>query len=206
MTFMKTALRSVAAAAMLAGMSVAAHAQEVTLKLHQFLPAQANVPKLVLDVWADKVEADWVLDARQQRAEELADEIAQKVRDGAALPYLAASRQVDLANTPAVTRAGDALPEGYPRSLASALFEIEDIGGVTVVSGPDAVYVAQLSEIETPDGEGGDAIREQITAELERSQRADVIELLLADLEERHEVETDRESVVSVFAISDQQQ
>lgn len=33
-------------------------AQEVTLKLHQFLPAQANVPKLVLDVWADKVEAD----------------------------------------------------------------------------------------------------------------------------------------------------
>lgn len=37
--------------------SSAAHAQEATLKLHQFLPAQANVPKLVLDVWADKVEA-----------------------------------------------------------------------------------------------------------------------------------------------------
>jgi len=33
-------------------------AQEVTLKLHQFLPAQANVPKLILDVWADNVEAD----------------------------------------------------------------------------------------------------------------------------------------------------
>lgn len=31
--------------------------QEVTLKLHQFLPAQANVPKLILDVWADRVEA-----------------------------------------------------------------------------------------------------------------------------------------------------
>lgn len=58
MTFMKTALRTVATAAILAGMSAAAHAQEVTLKLHQFLPAQANVPKLILDVWADKVEAD----------------------------------------------------------------------------------------------------------------------------------------------------
>ncbi|SDY47210.1 TRAP-type C4-dicarboxylate transport system, substrate-binding protein [Jannaschia faecimaris] len=34
-----------------------AGAQEVTLKLHQFLPAQANVPKLILDVWADNVEA-----------------------------------------------------------------------------------------------------------------------------------------------------
>ena len=33
-------------------------AQEVTLRLHQFLPAQANVPKLVLDPWADKIEAD----------------------------------------------------------------------------------------------------------------------------------------------------
>ena len=31
-------------------------AQEVTLKLHQFLPPQANVPKLILDLWADKVE------------------------------------------------------------------------------------------------------------------------------------------------------
>ena len=45
-----------------AGLLVAAPtksmAQEVTLKLHHFLPAQANVPKLVLDVWADKVEKD----------------------------------------------------------------------------------------------------------------------------------------------------
>lgn len=36
--------------------SVGAMAQEVTLKMHQFLPQQANVPKLILDVWADKVE------------------------------------------------------------------------------------------------------------------------------------------------------
>lgn len=36
----------------------AASAQEVTLTLHQFLPPQATVPKLVLDVWADKVEEE----------------------------------------------------------------------------------------------------------------------------------------------------
>jgi TRAP-type C4-dicarboxylate transport system substrate-binding protein len=58
MNLMKTALRTVAATAILAGMSASAFAQEVTLKMHQFLPAQANVPKLVLDVWADKIEAD----------------------------------------------------------------------------------------------------------------------------------------------------
>ena len=37
------------------GVSAAA---DVTLRLHQFLPAQANVPKNILHVWADKVEAD----------------------------------------------------------------------------------------------------------------------------------------------------
>ncbi|MCA2011630.1 TRAP transporter substrate-binding protein [Cereibacter sphaeroides] len=35
-----------------------ASAQEVTLRLHQFLPPQANVPHLVLDVWADQIEAE----------------------------------------------------------------------------------------------------------------------------------------------------
>ncbi len=38
--------------------ATSALAQEVTLKLHHFLPPQANVPKLVLDVWADAVEKD----------------------------------------------------------------------------------------------------------------------------------------------------
>lgn len=49
----------VAMAALGAGFTATtAAAQEVTLKLHQFLPAQANVPKLILDVWAANVERD----------------------------------------------------------------------------------------------------------------------------------------------------
>jgi TRAP-type C4-dicarboxylate transport system substrate-binding protein len=62
MTFRRTILGLVGSAALAAlatGFTAgAALAQEVTLKLHQFLPAQANVPKLVLDVWADNVEKD----------------------------------------------------------------------------------------------------------------------------------------------------
>ena len=52
--FIKGLLSCVAGVAIMAS---GAMAQEVTLKLHQFLPAQANVPKLILDVWADKIEA-----------------------------------------------------------------------------------------------------------------------------------------------------
>ncbi|PVE48254.1 C4-dicarboxylate ABC transporter [Pararhodobacter aggregans] len=44
-----------AAVALTAG---TASAQEFTLRMHQFLPAQANVPRDVLDVWADNVERD----------------------------------------------------------------------------------------------------------------------------------------------------
>jgi TRAP-type C4-dicarboxylate transport system substrate-binding protein len=58
MKLLTTALRSAAAAAILAGSAATAFAQDVTLKMHQFLPAQANVPRLILDVWADKVEAE----------------------------------------------------------------------------------------------------------------------------------------------------
>ena len=58
MTTTKSITRLLGGAAAAAMLSTGAYAQEVTLKLHQFLPAQANVPKLILDVWADKVEAD----------------------------------------------------------------------------------------------------------------------------------------------------
>jgi TRAP-type C4-dicarboxylate transport system substrate-binding protein len=59
MTFIRVSVtRAVAAVAAFAfGVGVAS-AAEVTLRMHQFLPAQANVPKNILHVWADKVEAD----------------------------------------------------------------------------------------------------------------------------------------------------
>ncbi len=46
---------AVAATAMLT--TASAGFAEVTLRLHQFLPSQANVPKLVIDEWIKKVEA-----------------------------------------------------------------------------------------------------------------------------------------------------
>jgi len=54
---LKTVLGLMGGAAVAAMMSTSAMAADVTLKLHHFLPPQANVPKLILDVWADKVEA-----------------------------------------------------------------------------------------------------------------------------------------------------
>jgi len=58
MTKHTTKLGLLGATAALALTAGTAMAQEVTLRLHQFLPAQANVPRLILDVWADNVERD----------------------------------------------------------------------------------------------------------------------------------------------------
>lgn len=56
MTTRRKLLGAFGVAAIAALTATSSMAQEVTLKLHQFLPAQANVPKLILDVWADKIE------------------------------------------------------------------------------------------------------------------------------------------------------
>ena len=45
-------------AAVALGLATPSVAQEVTLRLHQFLPAGANVPTNILDRWADSVEED----------------------------------------------------------------------------------------------------------------------------------------------------
>ncbi len=56
MTTRRTLMSLMGGVAVAGMMATSAVAQEVTLRLHQFLPAQANVPKLVLDVWADNIE------------------------------------------------------------------------------------------------------------------------------------------------------
>lgn len=59
----KISIKSLALAGLISAASIAigtglSVAQEVTLKLHEFLPAQSHVPKNVLRVWADKVEKE----------------------------------------------------------------------------------------------------------------------------------------------------
>ena len=53
--FKRNLLKGALAGLLLAPLPLAA--QEVTLKLHQFLPAPATVPKLILKPWAEKIEA-----------------------------------------------------------------------------------------------------------------------------------------------------
>ena len=53
--FLKSAAVAALALSAMGASSIGAAAQEVTLRLHQFLPAQANVPAGILIPWAEKI-------------------------------------------------------------------------------------------------------------------------------------------------------
>jgi TRAP-type C4-dicarboxylate transport system substrate-binding protein len=55
---MKTSLRSILAAALIVGAAPLAHAADVTLRFHQFLPPQATIPAKAITPWAQKVEKE----------------------------------------------------------------------------------------------------------------------------------------------------
>ncbi len=55
---MKHKLRSILAAALFAGAAQLAHAADVTLRFHQFLPPQATIPAKAIAPWAQKVEKE----------------------------------------------------------------------------------------------------------------------------------------------------
>lgn len=55
---MKNSLRSILAAALLAGAAPLSHAADVTLRFHQFLPPQATIPAKAIAPWAQKVEKE----------------------------------------------------------------------------------------------------------------------------------------------------
>jgi TRAP-type C4-dicarboxylate transport system substrate-binding protein len=55
---LKTLLGAAAGSLALAALAPAALAQQVTLRFHQFLPPQGNVPRLAIEPWAKKVEQD----------------------------------------------------------------------------------------------------------------------------------------------------
>ena len=57
MTKRRTVLGLFGSAAMAVGLALPAHAAEFNFNLQSFLPAQATIPKQIIDVWADKIEA-----------------------------------------------------------------------------------------------------------------------------------------------------
>ncbi|WP_281685413.1 peptidyl-prolyl cis-trans isomerase [Thalassobaculum salexigens] len=148
-----------------------------------------------------RVIADWTTEQRLEQAEDIADAIVSAVSDGTPLSEAAAEHGLEVERLPAITRRGQALPSGWPPAVAGALFE-QKAGGASAVSSDQGAAVISL--VDVIEG-GGDmaAPQDQVRRELAGAVSNDLIELLLADLETRHEVTVNPGAVRQLFTVSE---
>ncbi|MEQ8585876.1 MAG: peptidyl-prolyl cis-trans isomerase [Thalassobaculaceae bacterium] len=148
-----------------------------------------------------KVVADWIVEQRLEAAEDIADEIVAAVEDGTTLEDAASERGLVVERLPAITRRGQGLTQGWPPAVAGALFGL-DAGDASAVSSGDGAVVVSL--VEVVEG-GGDMAgpEDRVRQELAGAVSSDVVDLLLADLEERHEVFVNPAVVRQLFTTSE---
>lgn len=152
-----------------------------------------------LDEIRSRVLADWTADRRLELAEERADALAEKARNGGDLEALAAADAFRAAELPPVTRNGRGVPDGYPGTLAATLFGIKDSGGVAVTADDTQALVVRLVRVEPADPAASPEVRDSIASQIAQGVESDVIELLLANLRERFGVEVDTASVARLY-------
>ena len=154
-----------------------------------------------LDQVRPAVLANWDKEQRLEQAEDIADEIVSAVSGGTPLADAAAEHGLTVERLPAITREGQGLTSGWPPAVAGALFEQKAGGASAVSSDRGAAVVALVDVIEG----GGDmaAPEDQVRSEVAGAVSNDLIELLLADLETRHEVSVNPGAVRQLFTVNE---
>jgi peptidyl-prolyl cis-trans isomerase D len=151
-----------------------------------------------LDDVRERVVADWKAERRMELAEETAESLLRDVKGGRDLVTLAAGRW-QYATLPPVTRSGRGMPAGYPDTLAATLFAIPSAGGADLTADDTTAVVVRLARIEPLDAAEQADRRAALAQQLAQGVEADVIELLLANLQSRFGVDVDRQSVVRLY-------
>ncbi len=145
------------------------------------------------------VLADWTADKRLEAAETLADEIAERASAGEPIAEAAGDAGFGVERLPAITRRGQDLPGDWPTGLAGVAFGL-DVGKAESLADDAGAVVVSVVDIVAGGGEQAapkDGVREEMVA----ATSSDLVELLLADLRDRHEVSVDPEAVRQLFTL-----
>lgn len=148
-----------------------------------------------------KVVADWTAEQRLEAAEDTADSIVDAVSNGTPLADAAALAGLTVERLPAITRRGQGLPGGWSPAVAGALFDLE-AGGASAVSSDSGAAVVALVEVIAGGGDMAAPI-DRVRAEVAGAVSSDIVELLLADLETRHDVTVNPGVVRQLFTLSE---
>jgi len=155
------------------------------------------------EVRADVIAA-WKDDEIARQLEDLADELAQRVKTGETLESVAEDQGLDIAEAWSVTRTGNA--GGFAPEAIDALFAGPD-GTVAAVSGAEAPVriVAVVSSVSIPAFAAEAQEVQALMPEMSRRLQDSILGQYVADIETREGVEINNASIAQVLGLSNTQ-
>lgn len=142
-----------------------------------------------------EVERAWLRDQREQKARELAEGYVEQLGSGTTLEEIAEQEGRSVQQTDALTRNGQ---QPSPE-FVSQLFSVEADGAFSA-GGQQAIYVAQLREIQKPDPGANPQAVEEIASRLNQGLSGDLLALYSNDLQQRYGVEINQAAVEDVVS------
>ena len=151
----------------------------------------------------DRVLADWRQESQLTAAEERAEALAMRASEGTLLTKIAEDENLAITQLPPMTRRGGALPAGFPQGLVSILFELKP-GDVTTAADDAGAAVVRLAEVIPAPRTGDEAeqARDAVKQELENGLEGDMLELLLANLQQEYTVFTNPGMVRRLYEVA----
>ena len=126
-----------------------------------------------------RIVAEWTKEQQAAQVAKRATELAAKARAGTPLAQIADEAHVTVETTAPMTRepaTGESgKPGAPPAALVGALFQLDKVGDVVSVDGPDGQIIARLKAINAADPKGGGDKLAAIQKEMDRAMQADAL-------------------------------
>lgn len=151
-----------------------------------------------LDEAKDRVRADWRADQQAQRAEKIAQEMADEIKAGKILADIARARGAKLTTSQPFTRTGLGLDAPLPGALIAALFK-SATGTPESAASEDAHVIGVVSQVIAADPAADEDGAKRLNEELASALANDLSSGLATALRERLKVSIDRAAVNSAF-------
>lgn len=135
----------------------------------------------------EEVRQRYLQDQRREKARAAAEEIRKAVDGGESLKAVAAERGLDVRTTQPLRRNQNPGASPAGQAMAGQLFDLEK-NGTAVVATQDAMVVARLSEVRTPEPDSAAQQMSGLRQDLQAGIQNDMLTQFVEALRTRHEV------------------
>ncbi len=163
--------------------------------LQVFERRDAQIPELA--AVSTQVRADWVKSRQSEKAKADAQDLLEKIKQGASMAEAAAAFKVVTASTGFFKRSG-AIPKiGNETQIAQAAFQLSKKSPVyeQALQGKQGWYVIQLKERKLPSSDGFDKEKEATLKRLTEQKKQSAFKRWVADLKARSDIKINHEQI-----------